>query len=149
MVTAISHGKVNLQDFSAAFANIVPAASAAGISFNDVGAALATMTNHGFTAQRGSQNLAQALRSLLNPTNPMKKAFDQFGVSAATLKSKLHGPNGLTDAMEYLSTKATKAGKEGTPEFAAALKRLMGTASGANAALTTTGENFKQGQRLR
>jgi hypothetical protein len=135
MVTAISHGKVNLQDFSAAFANIVPAASAAGISFNDVGAALATMTNHGFTAQRGSQNLAQALRSLLNPTNPMKKAFDQFGVSAATLKSKLHGPNGLT--------KATKAGKEGTPEFAAALKRLMGTASGANAALTTTGENFK------
>ncbi|MFE2486069.1 phage tail tape measure protein [Streptomyces mirabilis] len=143
MVTAIAHGKVNLQDFSKAFANIVPAASAAGISFNDVGAALSEMTNHGFTAQRGSMNLAQALRSLLNPTTPMKKAFDQFGVSAATLKAKLHGPNGLTDAMEYLSTKATKAGKEGTPEFAAALKRLMGTASGANAALTTTGENFK------
>ncbi len=143
MVTAVAHGKVNLQDFSAAFANIIPAASAAGISFNDAASALATMTNHGFTAQRASQNLAQALRSLLNPTKPMTKAFDQFGVSAATLKAKLHGPNGLTDAMEYLSQKATKAGKEGTPEFAAALKRLMGTAPGANAALTTTGKNFK------
>ncbi|MFD9633624.1 phage tail tape measure protein [Streptomyces violascens] len=142
MVTAVAHGKVNLQDFSASFANIVPAASAAGVSFNDVGAALSEMTNHGFTAQRASQNLAQALRSLLNPTAPMKKAFGQFGVTTDELSKKLHGPNGLTDAMEYLSQAATKGGKEGTPEYAAALKRLMGTASGANAALATTGENF-------
>lgn len=143
MITAVAHGKVNLEDFSAAFASIIPAASAAGISFNDAGAALAQMTNHGFTAQRASQNLAQALRSLLNPTTPMKKAFKEFGVSASEVSKKLHGPNGLTDAMEYLSKAAGKAGKEGTPEFAAALKRLMGTAPGANAALTTTGENFK------
>ncbi|MGW2692326.1 phage tail tape measure protein [Streptomyces sp. NPDC001296] len=143
MITAVAHGKVNLEDFSAAFANIIPAASAAGISFNDAASALATMTNHGFTAQRASQNLAQALRSLLNPTKPMQKAFEEFGVSSKTLSAKLHGPNGLTDAMEYLSQAAGKAGKEGTPEFAAALKRLMGTAPGANAALTTTGENFK------
>ncbi|MET7781504.1 phage tail tape measure protein [Streptomyces mirabilis] len=145
MVTAVAHGKVNLQDFSAAFANIVPAASAAGISFNDVGAALAEMTNHGFTAARGSQNLAQALRSLLNPTKPMKDAFEQFGVSTSKLREKLHDPsgNGLTEAMQYLSEAASKAGKEGTPEFAAALKRLMGTAPGANAALTTTGNNIK------
>ncbi|MEV7387191.1 phage tail tape measure protein [Streptomyces sp. NPDC091215] len=142
MITAVAHGKVNLQDFSKAFASIVPAASGAGISFNDVGAALSSMTNHGFTAQRGAQNLAQALRSLLNPTKPMQKAFDEFGVSTAKLREKFHGPNGLTDAMEYLSQAATKAGKEGTPEFASALKRLMGTAAGANAALTTTGQNF-------
>lgn len=143
MITAVAHGKVNLQDFSASFANIIPAASAAGISFNDAAAALATMTNHGFTAQRASQNLAQALRSLLNPTGPMKKAFAQFGVTTQEVSKKLHGPNGLTDAMEFLSQAATKAGKEGTPEFAAALKRLMGTAPGANAALTTVGANFK------
>ncbi|MFF2933534.1 phage tail tape measure protein [Streptomyces mirabilis] len=143
MVTAVAHGKVNLQDFSASFANIVPAASAAGISFNDVGAALAEMTNHGFTAQRGSQNLGQALRSLIKPTGPMKKAFAEFGVSADTLRAKLHSPTGLTDAMQYLSEKASKAGKEGTPEFAGALKQLVGTAAGANAALTTTGKNFK------
>lgn len=142
MVTAISHGKTNLQDFSGAFASIVPAASAAGISFNDVGSLLATMTNHGFTAQRAAQNLAQALRSLVNPTTPMKKAFDEFGVSTATLKDKLSGPNGLSDAMEYLSQQAAKAGKLGTPAYAAALKRLMGTAAGANAALSTTGENI-------
>ena len=142
MVVAISHGKTNLQDFSSAFASIVPAASAAGISFNDVGALLATMTNHGFTAQRAAQNLAQALRSLVNPTAPMKKAFDEFGVSTATLKDKLNGPNGLSDAMEYLSQQAAKAGKLGTPQYAAALKMLMGTAAGANAALSTTGENI-------
>ena len=143
MIEAVAHGKTNLQDFAGSFASIVPAASAAGISFDDVGAALANMTNHGFSAQRASQNLAQALRSLLNPTNKMMGAFDQYGVSAATLKEKLHGPNGLTDAMEYLSQAASKAGKEGTPEFAAALKELMGTAPGANAALATVGANFK------
>lgn len=143
MVEAISHGKTNLQEFSGAFANIVPAASAAGIGFTDVMSALAQMTNHGFTARRAATNLAQALRSLLNPTSTMKDAFGEFGVSTATLKEKLHGPNGLTDAMEYLSQAAGKAGKEGTPEFAAALKRLMGTAPGANAALSTVGANFK------
>jgi len=143
MIVAISHGKTNLQDFSGAFANIVPAASAAGISFKDVAAALAQMTNHGFTADRASMNLAQALRSLLNPTGTMKKAFTEYGVSADELRAKLHGPNGLTDAMQYLATAAAKAGKEGTPEFAAALKLLMGTAPGANAALTTVGANFK------
>ncbi|MEY9876651.1 TP901 family phage tail tape measure protein [Streptacidiphilus sp. MAP12-33] len=141
MVAAISHGKVNLEDFSKAFASIVPAASAAGISFNDVGAALAEMTNHGFTAQRASQNLAQALRSLLNPTTPMTKEFDKLGGSMQTLHDKLNGPNGLTDAMNYASTIAERAGKVGTPAYAAALKLLMGTAAGANAALATTGEN--------
>jgi TP901 family phage tail tape measure protein len=142
MIAAVAGGKTNLQDFSAAFASIVPAASAAGISFPDVSAALAEMTNHGFTAQRASTDLAQALRSLLNPTTPMKDEFDALGVSTATLHDKLSGPNGLTDAMEYLSQAATKAGKEGTPAFAAALKLLMGTAPGANAALATVGANF-------
>jgi len=142
MVVAISHGKTNLQDFSGAFASIVPAASAAGISFKDVAAALAEMTNHGFTANRASQNLAQALRSMLNPTSTMRKAYDEYGGSLAILKEKLNGPNGLTDAMEYANTVALKAGKEGTPAYAAALKMLMGTAPGANAALATTGENF-------
>lgn len=141
MITAVAHGKVNLEDFSKAFASIVPAASAAGIGFNDVGAALSEMTNHGFTAQRASQNLAQALRSMLNPTAPMVKAFDSLGGSAQVLHDKLNSPNGLTNAMEYASQIAERAGKIGTPAYAAALKNLMGTAAGANAALATTGEN--------
>ncbi|MEZ0089923.1 phage tail tape measure protein [Streptacidiphilus sp. EB129] len=142
MIAAVANGKTNLQDFSGAFASIVPAASAAGISVTDVMSALAQMTNHGFTAARASQNLAQALRSMLNPTNAMQGAFATYGVSSATLREKLNGPNGLTDAMEYLSQAATKAGKEGTPAFAAALKSLMGTAPGANAALATVGANY-------
>ncbi|WP_327069263.1 phage tail tape measure protein [Kitasatospora sp. NBC_01302] len=143
MITAVAHGKTNLQDFSSAFASIVPAASAAGISFQDVMAALSNMTNHGFTAQRASQNLAQALRSLLNPTSTMATAFQEYGLSSDVLKQKLNGPDGLTDAMEYVSQAATKAGKEGTPAFAAALKAMMGTAPGANAALATVGANFQ------
>ncbi len=142
MVEAVSNGRTNLQDFSKAFASIVPAASAAGISLDDTMAALARMTAHGYTAQRGAQNLADALRHLITPNGPMKKAFDEYGVSADTLKAKLNGPNGLTDAMEYLSKAAEKAGKVGTPAYASALKSLMGTASGANAALANTGKNF-------
>lgn len=142
MITAVSLGKTNLQAFSSAFASIIPAASAAGISFADVAAALSQMTNHGFTAQRASTDLAQALRSMLNPTGTMKAAFTEFGVSTATLQQKLSGPNGLTDAMQYLSAAALKAGKEGTPAFDAALKQLIGTAPGMNAALTTVGANF-------
>jgi len=143
MIAAVAGGKTNLQDFSGAFASIVPAASAAGISFADVAAALAEMTNHGFPAARASQNLAQALRSLLTPTAVMQGAFTKYGLSSDVLKEKLAGPNGLTDGMEYVSQIASKSAKEGTPEFASILKQLMGTAPGANAALATTGENFQ------
>src|SRR5258707_15707900 len=88
-------------------------------------------------------NLARALHPLQSSTATQKKAFAEFGVSTSELRNKMQGPNGLTDAMQYLSEAASKGGKEGTPQFAAALKLLMGTASGANAALATTGLNFK------
>lgn len=142
MIAAVANGKTSLQDFSAAFASIIPVAAASGISFQDVGSALAEMTNHGFTAQRASQNLAQALRSLQHPTKPMLAAFAEFGVSTKELTAKLDGPNGLTDAMQYVAKAAMKAGPEGTTQFKAALQSLMGTAAGSNAAIATTGENF-------
>ena len=142
MIAAVAHGKTNLQDFSSAFASIVPQASATGISFASVAAALSEMTNHGFTAQRASTDLAHALGNLLSPTKPMQKAFADFGVTTAGVASRLQGPNGLAAAMEYLSQAALKAGKEGTPAYTAALKSLMGSIPGLNSALATTGENF-------
>lgn len=45
--------------------------------------------------------------------------------------------------MEYIAQAATKAGLEGTTAFAAALKSMMGTAPGANAALATVGANYQ------
>lgn len=142
MIMAVAHGKVNLEDFSKAFASIVPFASAAGISFADVSAVLAEMTNHGFTAQRAAQNIAQALRSMEHPTKPMIDEYNKLGGSVDTLAQKLAGPNGLSDGMNYAAQIAERAGKVGTPAYTAALRQLMGTAPGLNAALAVTGENL-------
>jgi TP901 family phage tail tape measure protein len=144
MGAAISHGKVNLEDFAKSFSNIIPAAAASGISFADAAGALAEMTNHGVTAQRASMNLAQALRSLVHPTGTMEKAFKTYGVSSVELSQKLHGPNGLTDAMEYISQAAAKFAKVGSPEYVAAVRSMMGTAPGMQVALMTTGQYFDE-----
>lgn len=141
MVEAVAQGKTNFQAFSFAMGNILPTASAMNISFADVSGVLAEMTNHGMSAQRASMNMANALRNLSGPTSGMTKEFKLLGGSTDELQQKLHGPNGLTDAMNYASQIAQKAGQVGTPAYVDALHKLMGTASGLSVALMTTGKN--------
>lgn len=140
LVSAVGHGKANFQQFSSALSNILPLGAAVHLKFNDLAGVLAEMTSHGVTAQRASQNMANALRSLEAPTGTMTKEFKEVGISAQDVQQHLN-TQGLGGTLQWLSGIAKEnAGRLGQT-YPGALKSLMGTAAGLNTALMTTGEN--------
>lgn len=141
MVEAISFGKTNFQDFSRSMSNVLPIASAVGLSFGDVASVEAEMTAHGTTAQRASQDVANAIRSLIAPTNAMSKEMTALGISADDVSSHLSS-DGLGGTLEWLSQVADKNSAALGQTAPEAMRKLVGTAPGLQAILETTGENF-------
>lgn len=142
LVTAVSHGKTTFQEFSGSMHNVLPLAGAMGLSFADVSGTLSEMTAHGVSADQASQNLQNAMIRLAAPTTKMTKALKEVGISSDDLKNSL-STQGLAGTMEMISQKALKFGAEGSPQYVEAMRKMMGTAPGLQAALMTTGENFK------
>lgn len=113
MITAVSLGKTNLQEYSVALAQVLPVAAAAGLSFGEVGGALSTMTAKGMTAQQAAQDLAFSIRSLQGPNGQAVKEMEQLGLSATQVQQSL-GKNGLVATFEELQNAVVnKMGKTG------------------------------------
>jgi len=140
MVEAVSFGKTNFDSFSGSMHNILPLASSLHLSFSDVSGVLAEMTAHGTSADQASQNIAQAMRSLMAPTGTMQKEFKALGISSEDVSKHL-SKDGLSGTMEWLSTVAQDGSGKIGQDYNEALKKLMGTAPGLSVALQTTGEN--------
>lgn len=145
LVTAVSYGKTSFQDLSASMHSVLPLASAMHLNLSDVLGVLSQMTAHGVSADQATQNMANTMRHLAAPTNTMKAAFANLGITTEQVQKSL-STNGLAGTLQFLSQTAQKAGKEGTPQYTAALAKLLGSAQGLNVALMTTGENSKNTQ---
>lgn len=145
LVTAVSFGKTNFEDFSQSMSNVLPLAGAMHLSLADVSGVLAEMTAHGVSAQRASENEANAMRELAAPTGTMVKEFKLFGITTQDVQNKL-GSVGLGGTMEWLRGIADKnAGSVGQTQTGA-FKKLLGSAAALSVGLMTTGENFKSTQ---
>lgn len=140
LVAAVSSGKANFQTMSASMANVLPIASAVGIKFNDVAGVLAEMTSHGVTAQRASQNLAMAIRSLEGPSKAMEKEWKALGISTQDVTNSLSS-RGLGGTLDWLAKQAAAGAPKIGQTYAGALKATIGTAAGLNVMLETTGKN--------
>jgi hypothetical protein len=103
MIASVSRGKTTLQLFSTSLANVLPTAHALGISFAQVGGAIATMTAQGMTAKRASQDLNHAISSLANPTTVQTKMMLQMGLNSQDVAHNL-GKEGLTGTLQTLSS---------------------------------------------
>jgi TP901 family phage tail tape measure protein len=106
MITAVSLGKTNLQEYSVALAQVLPLAAAAGLSFGEVGGALSTMTAKGMTAQQAAQDLAFSIRALQGPNGQAVKEMEQLGLSATQVQQSL-GKNGLVATFEEIQNAVT------------------------------------------
>lgn len=140
LVAAVSSGKANFQTMSASMANVLPIAASVGLKFNDVAGMLAEMTSHGVTAQRASQNLAMAIRSLEGPSTAMTKEWKALGITTKQVDDSL-STRGLGGTMNWLAQTAAKGAPKIGQTYAGALKATIGTAAGLNVMLETTGKN--------
>jgi len=102
LVAAVGAGKTTFQELAASLSAVLPIASNAHISLEDVTGALASMTVHGMSASQASQNLADVIKHMGAPTDVMKKELGQLGVSSGDLSDML-GQKGITGTLQYLS----------------------------------------------
>lgn len=107
MVAATSVGKSTFEQFTSSLHSVLPAASAAGISLDDILAALSSMTIHGYSAQQATQNLADVIRHMQNPTNVQAKELALLGLTTNQLAEDLKS-KGLTGTLQMISDRIQK-----------------------------------------
>jgi TP901 family phage tail tape measure protein len=101
-------GNMHMRDLVYALGtNILPAAKVAGISLQNVGAAIALLVDEGMPASSAAAQLGTALHFLYSPTDKAKKALGSLGLSQADLVNQLHGKDGLMGALDLLNKRLT------------------------------------------
>jgi TP901 family phage tail tape measure protein len=113
LVAASGAAKTTMQLFAGSLASVLPTASAAGISFAEVGAAIATLTQHGTSADEATQELANTIRNLQAPNSVASHEMQQLGINVTNLSKNL-GKRGLTGTLDLVVNAIGKSmGKSG------------------------------------
>lgn len=103
--------KTSMQEYAGSLSTVLPVASAAGISFAQVGGAIATLTQHGTSAAEATQELANTIRNLQSPNQVASKAMQNMGIDVTDLTQNL-GKRGLSGTLDIV-TKAIAANTSG------------------------------------
>jgi TP901 family phage tail tape measure protein len=106
MIAGSGLAKTSMQNYASSLSSVLPVASSAGIGFDQVAGAIATLTQHGTSAEESTQELANTIRGLQAPNAVAQQAMQQLGLSVTDLATGLADPNvGLTGTID----KVTKA----------------------------------------
>jgi len=124
----IKDGKIEMNDLAHSLAMVTPTAAAAGISLEEIGAAVATLTASGIQPATAIEYLRSAIVNIIKPTKQASDMADELGIEfdANALKSK-----GLAAVLNDVA-KAT-GGNTGQ------MAQLIGDVGGLTAAMVLTG----------
>ena len=101
LTATVREGKGEAAAIAPVLGNILPIASQLGVGFEEVGAAMASMTRLGFDAATASTNLSGVLSALLKPQQQAEEGFKAVGTSSAELQQMLAG-RGLLATLQFL-----------------------------------------------
>ena len=141
MVAAVREGKLQADELAGSMGRVLPVAAGMGVSFNEVGAAFASMSRTGTNANEAATQLRQIMVSLLKPTKQAEEALQGMGLSSEGLRTQMR-EKGLLSTLQTLSEEF-----DGNADAAASVfgnvRALVGVMDlmGANAA--TTAQIFK------
>lgn len=99
LIMAVREGKVVAEDLASSIGKVFPVAAQLGVSFNEVGAAIAAMTRTGTPASTSAIYLRRVLSSIINPTADAKNALNAMGDSFFNFREMLDQPGGLLDVL--------------------------------------------------
>jgi len=107
LVASVREGKLEASELASSMGQVLPVASNMGVSFDEVGAALAAMSRTGTNASVGATQLTAVLAGLLKPTMDAEKALDEMGLSSAGLKQQIK-EEGLLSVLKTLKIEFDK-----------------------------------------
>ncbi len=99
MFTTIRLGKTTFEQLAPKIGFVVATASAAGVAFGELSAAIATLTAGGIKTEQTVTSLNQAILSFVKPTEGMQDALKAIGIESGTAAIKQLGFKGALDAV--------------------------------------------------
>ena len=102
LTAAVREGKLEADSLAQSMGKVLPTASALGVSFDQVGAALAAMSRTGTDAAMATTSLRSILSALQNPSAMAKKELKNFSLNAGDLRKQLR-EKGLLSVLKTLT----------------------------------------------
>lgn len=96
----VKRGKTTFAELAPSIGMVAATASTAGLSFDDLGASIATMTRAGIRTDEAMTAINGVLRAFLNPAEEATEAAKEFGLELNTNTLRTEG---LTGVMEKLN----------------------------------------------
>jgi hypothetical protein len=112
LIATVASGKMHLQDLATSLSSVLPIAASAHISLAQVGGAIATMTMQGMSAHRATMDLANMIRSLIDPSATASHEMQALGLNANTVAKQI-GSRGLTGTLSTLTEAILRNSKGG------------------------------------
>ena len=141
LAEAVRLGKLEPAALAETMGAVLPIASNLGVSFQEVGAAMAGMSKTGTDAATAATQLRQILNTLAKPTSEANKGLANMGLSAEGLRKQIKD-EGLFATLETLTT-AFDGNIEATTQVFGNIRALSGVLDLMGASLEDNRELFK------
>jgi len=109
LVATARAGKAEPAELASQMGRLVPVASELGISFDQVGGAIAALSTKGFNAEQATTALTNVMAKLLKPSIQAEKALEAVGLSTDSLRQMI-AEKGLLGTLEELKARLGDAG---------------------------------------
>lgn len=123
----VKRGKLTFMELAPNIGKVASLANTAGLSFDELGAAIATMTRAGLQADLATTSLRSIITQFLKPTDEAKKAAAAFGLELSSTTLRAMGLTGVLLKLREASAEQLAAilpNVRGLAGFAAALKQV-------------------------
>lgn len=132
MFTAVRLGKTTFDELSGSLYNVIPTAASMGVGFDQITAALATMTSQGVPTSVATTQLRQMLVELSKDGSKTATMFEE--ISGQSFKEFIAGGGNLADGLYKMI--------DATEDSGLAVNDLFGSVEAGNAALAITGNGY-------
>lgn len=102
-------GVVRVGELASSLGSVIPIASAAGISFEEISAAIAVLTKGGLGAERATTALRSSITAILQPSKKMQAAAKEAGFEIGREALAGKGLSGILEALAKLEDKDSEA----------------------------------------
>lgn len=132
MFTAVKNGKTTFGELAGSLFNVIPTAASAGIGFEQITSALATMTSQGVPTSVATTQLRQMLVELTKDGSETATMFED--IAGQSFKEFMAGGGNLADGLYKMI--------DATEDSGLAINDLFGSVEAGNAALAITGNGY-------
>jgi len=131
LTATVREGKTQAEELAPSIGRVIPLASQMGISFEEVGAFIATFTRLGVPAAVAVTSLRSALTAILKPTSSAGEALAKYGFSMDNVRTSIDEA-GLAQTLIKLATILEQDNE--------AFGDIIGSARGLTGVLAVTGD---------